>query len=196
MFKSSNRNLVLQTGIFLILFIRNTNGPQAFTVKISNCLSRNCLDLYYRYLGVMFLLATVLWMSKPMIVVFSLIPHGKSAACKKIPHKLIKNVWYILLALCSLLRIFPFPFNFRHTKTIEHINVWKRTEAGAGSGAMKKIAPESELQSWTEELRSRAVSFLQLRSPVLVKTHSWSKFSTLCTSVCGGFLRFWLRFGC
>jgi len=37
--------------------------------------------------------------------------------------KLLKNVWYILLVLCSLLHIFLFPFNLRHTKTIENIIV-------------------------------------------------------------------------
>jgi len=35
-----------------------------------------------------------------------------------------------------------FPFNLRHTKIIENIDVWKRTETRAG--AMKK-----ELRSWS-----------------------------------------------
>jgi len=108
---------------------------------------------------------------------------------KKYRIRLLTNVWYILLVLCSLLHLFHFPFNLRLTKTIENIYVWKQTETGSGAGAMKKRAPEPELQlwklttpelepeplSWTEELRSRAVSFLrQLRSPVLVKAYSWS----------------------
>jgi len=62
--------------------------------------------------------------------------------------------------------------------------VSKKTEAGgrsepwkksSGATAMKLTAPELEPEalSWTEELRSWAVSFLrQLRSPVLVKAYS------------------------
>jgi len=124
---------------------------------------------------------------------------------------LLKNVCYILLVLCSLLHIFHFSFNLRHTKTIEINNVWKRTIAGSGAGAMKKELRSRSNSHENSQLRSKsrshfheqrssgagAVSFLQqLRSPVLVKAYSWSKFSRLCTSVCKGFLRFWLGFGC
>jgi len=49
--------------------------------------------------------------------------------------KLLKKVWYILVVLRSLLHRFHFPFNLRHTTTIENISTWKWTEIGTGSGA-------------------------------------------------------------
>ena len=148
--------------------------------KISNCLSRNCI--YYRYFWVMFLLATVLWIAKTCdCCFFADFLMVRALLVKKYHIKLLKNVWCFLLFLCSLLHTFHFPFNLRHTKT------WKK----------RALELEPEPLSWTEELRSRAVSLLRLlRSPVLVKAYSWSKFSRLWTSVCTGFLRFCLGFGC
>jgi len=43
-----------------------------------------------------------------------------------------------ILSWFGVLGIIHFPFNLKHTETIGNINVWKRTEAGAGPGAMKK----------------------------------------------------------
>ena len=51
---------------------------------------------------------------------------------------LYNNVMIIITFLFRHLVIIHFPFNLRRTKTVENITVWKRTEAGAGAGAIKK----------------------------------------------------------
>ena len=56
--------------------------------------------------------------------------------------KLINNIWYILLVLCTWFNSFSIQLE-AHLDN-QNINVLKRTEAGAGARAMKK-----------RELRSR-----------------------------------------
>jgi len=46
----------------------------------------------------------------------------RALLAKSYQTKLLKKVWYILLVLC-ILDIIYFPFNLRHTKTIENINL-------------------------------------------------------------------------
>ena len=125
--------------------------------KTSNCLSRNCL--YYRYFWVTFLLATALWIAKTCdCCFFADFLMVRALLVKKYHIKLLKNVWYILLVLCSLLHIFHFPFNLRHTKTIANINLWKRKEVGAASGAgvgvMKKELWSLSYSRENSQLRS------------------------------------------
>jgi len=112
---------------FFILVIRNKKGSQALTVKpatafpeivyitvtLSYVFDSNC-SLNHRNLWLLF---------------FRWFPHGKSAACIRTTRlKYSKKsgifFWFYVLG------IIHFPFDLRHTKTIENINVCKRTEAG------------------------------------------------------------------
>jgi len=97
--------------------------------------------------------------------------------------KLLKNIWYILLVLCSLLHIFHFTFNLMHTKTIENNNVWKRIEAGSGAGTMKKSVPEPELQSWKLSSRARAgATFMNRGAPEAELCHFYDSSAALFLS--------------
>jgi len=51
-FKCSDKNVVFQTAIFLILVVRNNTKSSGIDGKISYCYSRNCF--YYRYLELRF----------------------------------------------------------------------------------------------------------------------------------------------
>jgi len=130
-----------------MLFVRNNKRSSGIDGKTSNCLF--WIFSYYRYLWVTFLLATVLWIVKTCdCCFFADFFSVKALLVKKYHIKLLKNVWYILFVLCSLLLILHFPFNLIHTKTFENINVWKKTKpevdpepwkksSGAGATAMK-----------------------------------------------------------
>ena len=108
---------------FLDSFREKYKRSSGIDGKTSNCLSRTCL--YYRYFWVTFLLATALWIAKTCdCCFFADFLMVRALLVKKYHIKLLKNVWYILLVLCSLLHIFHFPFNLRHTKTIANINLW------------------------------------------------------------------------
>jgi len=50
--------------------------------------------------------------------------------------KLLKKVWYILMVLCTWFNSFSIQREAHEDNW--NINVWKRTEAGAGVWAMKK----------------------------------------------------------
>ena len=65
----------------------------------------------------------------------------KALLVKNYQIKLLKNVWYILFVLCSLLLILHFPFNLRRTKTIENVNVSKKQKPVVDPSHEKR-APE------------------------------------------------------
>jgi len=130
-FKCSDTNIVFQTAILLILVTRNNKRSSGNDGKTSDCLSGICL--YYRYLELRFyfLLVNVLWIVGTCNwCLFRWFSRGKSAVCTKQHMKLLKKVRYILLVLSAWYDSFSI-FILKHTKTIENINMWKWTEAGA-----------------------------------------------------------------
>jgi len=82
-FKCSDTNVVFQTAIFLILVVRNNKRSSGIDGKTSDCLSRNCL--YHCYLELRFCFNCSLHRLNLWLLFFRWFPHGKSAACKKLP---------------------------------------------------------------------------------------------------------------
>ena len=133
MSKCSDTNVVFQTAIFLILFVRNNKRSSGIDGKPATAFPEFvyiAVILSYISASNCSLNRLNLW-----LLFFRWFPHGKSAACKYIPDKITLKSWAFLLVLYSLLHtsIFHFLFNLRHTKPIENLNVWKRTEVEAGA---------------------------------------------------------------
>jgi len=129
-----------------------TKSPPALRVKPATAF-RECLNvtviLSYVSAGNCYLNRLNLW-----FLFFRWVAHGKSAACKKLYQiKLFKKVCYILLFY--VLDLSHFPFNLGRTKTIENINVWKRTETGSRSHEKGELRNRSHADE-NQEVRSRS----------------------------------------
>jgi len=72
------------------------------------------------------------------LLFFRWFPHCKSAAYCKKNNRLNYSKKFGIFSYFCVLDIINFPFNLKHTKTNENINLWKRTEAEAGVGAMRE----------------------------------------------------------
>jgi len=68
------------------------------------------------------------------LLFFCWFPHGKRAAWKKLRDETTQKVWYILLVLCTW--FYAFSIQVEAHQDNQNINMWKRTEAGAGARAM------------------------------------------------------------
>jgi len=96
-----------------------------------------------------------------------------------------------ILSWFGVLGIIHFSFNLRHTKTIGNINLWKRTEAGAGPGAMKKESSgaRTTLKKTNSSGSGAGAMFMKTRIPEPDLCHFYNGSTALSLSTV--FLFFW-----
>jgi len=95
----------------------------------------------------MFLLVTALWIVWTCDFCFFLwFSHGKNADCKKTTGQTYSNKFGISFYFC-VLDIFHFPFELRHTKTIE--NIMKNEQNKKNEQKLEPCYEKSAQQSWS-----------------------------------------------
>ena len=117
----------------------------------SDCLSRNCL--YYRYLVFVSASNRSLNRLNLWLLFFRWFPHGKSAACKKLPDQItqtsvVYSLTFVYLVYFILYSTWGTP---RQLKILMCEN-----EQKPELDPWKKRAPEQEPCLWREEFRSRS----------------------------------------